>query len=257
MGRNRPSFASWLLPDVAGKKFESHSYLSPTAVELAGVRRDKSAQRRAECAGDLVRRHRSSGLVALRRPHQHADHGPARKKRPDLQSMAHDIGVLLRPENGTFETENYTDTYAREKWFYQAQVESPAMFSRAPGAGSLYWLGLRDKRGVYLDGGGSYKLVVPQPVPAKSFWSVTVYDALTRSEIATDQNCAALRSMFELKGLETESTAELFFGPKAPPAKRSGGSKPSRVGVGLCIFASMARNNPRSTAHGNQATSKR
>jgi hypothetical protein len=127
--------------------------------------------------------------------------------------------AVLRPENGTFDTENYTDTYAREKWFYQAQVESPAMFSREPGAGSLYWLGLRDNRGEYLDGGASYKLLVPQPVPAKLFWSVTVYDALTRSEIATDQNCAALRSMFELKGLEIERAAELFFGPKAPAGK--------------------------------------
>jgi hypothetical protein len=36
---------------------------------------------------------------------------------------------VLRPENGTFDTEHYTDTYAREKWFYQAQIESPAMFS--------------------------------------------------------------------------------------------------------------------------------
>ncbi len=164
-----------------------------------------------------------------------------------------------RLENGTFHTEeNYTDTCAREKWFYQAQVESPAMFSREPGAGSLYWLGLRDKRGEYLDGGGSYKLVVPQPVPAKLFWSVTVYDALTRSEIATDQNCAALRSMFELKGMETARVQRNYSSaPKPPPAKRSGGSKPSPVGVGLCIFASTARNNPRSTAHGNQATSKR
>ena len=39
-----------------------------------------------------------------------------------------------------------------------------------------------------------------QPVPAKLFWSVTVYDARTRSEIRTGQNQAAIRSMFELAG---------------------------------------------------------
>jgi len=127
--------------------------------------------------------------------------------------------AALRPENGTFETEHYTDTYAREKWFFQGQIESPAMFARAPGAGSLYWLGLRDVRGVYLDGARTYKLVVPQPVPAKLFWSVTVYDALTRSEIATSQNNAALRSMFELKGEEGKPVIELYFGPAPPPGK--------------------------------------
>jgi len=61
--------------------------------------------------------------------------------------------AVLQPTNGRFDTENYTDLYAREKWFYQAQIESPAMFARQPGAGSLYWLGLRDSTGAYLDGG--------------------------------------------------------------------------------------------------------
>ena len=124
--------------------------------------------------------------------------------------------AVLRPENGTFDTENYSDSYARQKWLYQAQIESPAMFSRAPGAGSLYWLGLRDKSGTFLDGTKTYKLTVPQPVPAKLFWSVTVYDAATRSEIATEQNQAAIRSLVELKGREKEPTIELYFGPKAP-----------------------------------------
>ena len=44
---------------------------------------------------------------------------------------------------------------------------------------------------------------MPQPVPAKLFWSVTVYDARTRSEIATSQNKATLRSMFELADVRT------------------------------------------------------
>jgi len=126
--------------------------------------------------------------------------------------------AVLRYANGTFDTENFTDLYAREKWFYQAQVESPAMFNRAPGAGSLYWLGVRDNTGKYLDGNKTYKLTVPLPVPAKLFWSVTIYDVFTRSEILTDQNNAALRSMFELKGKEG-SSIDLYFGPIAPVGK--------------------------------------
>ena len=103
----------------------------------------------------------------------------------------------MRPANGTFDLPTYKDLDARAKWFYQAQVESPAMFRRSAGAGSLYWLGTRDNNGAYLDGGKAYKLTVPQPVPDKLFWSVTVYDAERRSEIATDQGHAALRSLFE------------------------------------------------------------
>jgi len=121
----------------------------------------------------------------------------------------------LRPENGTFDLPGYQDLAARDKWFYQAILESPAMFKRDPTTGSLYWLGLRDRNGDYVDGGKTYKLTVPLPVPAKLFWSVTVYDPDTRAQIATDQGHAALRSIFELKDSKG-SSVDLYFGPKAP-----------------------------------------
>lgn len=122
----------------------------------------------------------------------------------------------LRPENGTFDGVGYLDVTAREKWFYQAIAASPAMFRRGAGAGSVYWLGLRDAAGEYLDGGHTYELDVPQPVPARLFWSITVYDAGTRSQIHTDQGKAALRSLFELSGVSTEEPTRLRFGPRPP-----------------------------------------
>jgi hypothetical protein len=121
----------------------------------------------------------------------------------------------LRFEDGDFNTTSHLDLEAREKWFYQAVGASPAMFRRDEHAGSLYWLGLRDKTGAYLDGGESYRLAVPLPVPGKLFWSVTVYDMDTRSQIQTGQKKAALRSLFELKDA-SGSAAELHFGPTAP-----------------------------------------
>jgi hypothetical protein len=90
------------------------------------------------------------------------------------------------------------------------------MFRRSAGAGSLYWLGLRDADGTYLDGARTFRLAVPQPVPGKLFWSITVYDAETRSQIRTDQNQAALRSLFELADTGTNAPMELWFGPEAP-----------------------------------------
>ena len=122
-------------------------------------------------------------------------------------------------ENGDFDAPSYVDVDAREIWFYQAIGASPAMFRRQAGSGSLYWLGLRDNTGAYVDGGKTYKLTIPQPVPGKLFWSVTVYDAETRSQIQTDQGYAALRSMFELKELAKESSVDLYFGPKVPTGK--------------------------------------
>jgi hypothetical protein len=86
------------------------------------------------------------------------------------------------------------------------------MFRRDIQAGSFYWLGLRDKSGACLDGGKSYKLSVPLPVPGKLFWSVTVYDTQSRSQIQTDQKKAALRSMFDFKEASGPA-ADLHFGP--------------------------------------------
>ena len=93
------------------------------------------------------------------------------------------------------------------------------MFRRSKGAGSLYWLGNRDNTGAFVDGGKTYKLTVPQPVPAGLFWSVTIYDAATRSEVQTAQDRAALRSLFELRDTGAEKSVDLYFGPKAPAGR--------------------------------------
>ncbi len=127
--------------------------------------------------------------------------------------------VGLRPENGNFDAPSYIDLDAREVWFYQAIGASPAMFRRQAGQGSLYWLGLKDKEGKYVDGTKTYKLTIPQPVPAGLFWSITIYDADTRSQVQTDQGYAALRSMFELKDQAGQASVDLYFGPKAPAGK--------------------------------------
>ncbi|WP_418005175.1 DUF1254 domain-containing protein [Mycobacterium sp. PDNC021] len=140
-----------------------------------------------------------------------ADRRPDRLVWPDRQWEY----AAMRFEDGDFNTVTHVDLGAREKWFYQAIGASPAMFRRDTSAGSLYWLGHRDGDGAALDGANSYRLRVPLPVPARLFWSVTVYDIDTRSQIRTDQNKAALRSMFELANLTGEST-ELYFGPTLP-----------------------------------------
>lgn len=127
----------------------------------------------------------------------------------------------LRYEDGDFNTRQRLDLEAREKWFYQAIGASPAMFRRDARAGSLYWLGVCDRTGAHLDGGCNYELTVPLPVPGKLFWSVTVYDTASRSQIQTDQKRAALRSLFELQETDGEHI-DLYFGPEAPagPAHR-------------------------------------
>ena len=56
--------------------------------------RRRGRRRGAERAGRALRRHRARGLVAVRRPDQHADDAAARRQRPDLLAVAHDRAVL-------------------------------------------------------------------------------------------------------------------------------------------------------------------
>lgn len=44
-----------------------------------------------------------------------------------------------------------------------------------PGVGSIYLSTYKDADGQWLDGAKHYRLRVPANVPAKNFWSVTVY----------------------------------------------------------------------------------
>ncbi|MFF8554815.1 DUF1214 domain-containing protein [Streptomyces sp. NPDC015501] len=124
--------------------------------------------------------------------------------------------VGLRPENGAFERTGSLDVEARDRWFAQAIIASPAMFRRQRGAGSLYWLGLRDGKGTCLTGGRTYRLRAPLPVPQTLFWSVTVYDAATRSEVVTEQGRAALRSLFDDLATDDTDHVDLYFGPEEP-----------------------------------------
>ena len=70
--------------------------------------------------------------------------------------------------------------------------------------------------GNYLDGGRTYKVTLPGPIPAKNFWAFTVYDNQTRSLLPTDQKSAGLDS--NLPGLKknADGGATIWFGPKAP-----------------------------------------
>jgi hypothetical protein len=125
----------------------------------------------------------------------------------------------LSPETKDYGVPAFLDLEASDHWIFQAYGASASMGRRQVGAGSIYFAGFRDGGGAFLDGGKTYKLTVPGPVPGKLFWSATVYDVDTRSEIATDQERAAVRSLYEKPPPNADGSIDLYFGPKAPAGK--------------------------------------
>jgi hypothetical protein len=74
-------------------------------------------------------------------------------------------------------------------------------------------------------------------VPAGLFWSVTVYDARSRSELLTAQGKAALRSLAELADVGDAASVRLFFGPEAPAAAADAGHWiQTEPGVGWFVY---------------------
>jgi hypothetical protein len=129
--------------------------------------------------------------------------------------------VSWRSDGTHFETPSGLDHEARDRWFILGAGASSAKFRRTPGTSSVYWMGLRDKTGAYLDGGKTYRLRVPAGIPSGQFWSATVYDAKTRSQLQNGQASAAARSLFEKMTPNKDGSVDLYFGPSAPPGKEN------------------------------------
>lgn len=128
---------------------------------------------------------------------------------------------LINAQTGDFGTPACLDVEASDGYAFCGYGVSAAIGQRAVGAGSVYWMGFRDGTGAYLDGGKTYKLTVPGPVPGQLFWSMTVYDAETRCLIATDQDRAAIRSHLDKPQANAVGSYDLYFGPKAPAGKEA------------------------------------
>jgi hypothetical protein len=128
----------------------------------------------------------------------------------------------LRTLNTTtrdFGTASFQDLDTTSHAYFQAFGGSASLGKREVGAGSIYFVGLRDNTSAFLDGGKNYKLTVPGPVPADLFWSATVYDTDTRSMIVTDQDRAFVGSVSTKPQPNPDGSVDIYFGPEAPVGK--------------------------------------
>lgn len=97
------------------------------------------------------------------------------------------IPMITREGVKPFPPTGYRTMDARTNFFYGVTGITPAMAMRLPGIGSQYLLVMSDANKNHFDGSKTYKVTLPKGIPEKNFWSLTVYDTMTRSMLDTPQ----------------------------------------------------------------------
>src|SRR4029453_15123003 len=133
---------------------------------------------------------------------------------------------------------------------------SPGMVSKSPGAAAMYVIAFTDSEGTPLVGGSSYRLNLPANIPARLFWSVTLYEAENASGLANGQPFPSLGSK-DKPGQNDDGSRAISPGPRPPKENKATGAPPCRAEDTSPSSGSTARPNPPSTRAGSQGTSRR
>jgi hypothetical protein len=116
------------------------------------------------------------------------------------------------------------DTYINIGWrtamFTLGYSNSPAMFANLENYGAKYPFTLYDADGEAFDGNRSYMMRFPPGIPAKLFWSVTLYDPATGAGLDNGQPFASLNQM-DRPVTNADGSVEVYFGPESPGAGKN------------------------------------
>ena len=116
---------------------------------------------------------------------------------------------------------------------------SPGMVEKHVGQGSYYLWTYKDGDGDFLDGAKNYKLHIPAKVPIKDFWSVLVYDSLSRSELQNSQQFPSV-SLYSGPEINAEDRSTYISVRRCRPVRRRTGSKPCPAKAGSRFSAFTA-----------------
>ncbi|TLX78248.1 DUF1254 domain-containing protein [Labilibacter sediminis] len=87
---------------------------------------------------------------------------------------------------------------------------------------TIYLAPIKDSKGRALEAGKLYKVNIPKDIPAKQFWSITVYDDETFAFIDNDLGRSGL-GLFNTPDMtmNDDGSVDVYFGPQAPKGLES------------------------------------
>jgi hypothetical protein len=114
---------------------------------------------------------------------------------------------------------------SRTAFYFAYTLDSPGMIMRIPDVGSQYLLGFLDSDNHPYAGAKTYKCTLPKGIPARAFWSFTVYDNQTRSMLDTPQRYPRAGSQsYPSPAAEAgaDGSTTIYFAPKQPEGVKRG-----------------------------------
>lgn len=118
-------------------------------------------------------------------------------------------------DNPWFRTPNYLVIDERTRFTYEAIGTADAMVLQVPGQGSAYIGAYQDSHGAWLSGEKHYTIRLPENIPASMFWSLTVYDNETRSQIQNELGRPLVGAIHGAVANE-DGSFDLHFSPQLP-----------------------------------------
>jgi hypothetical protein len=129
------------------------------------------------------------------------------------------IPMITKEGAKPFPPTGYRRLDARTNFFYGITGITPGMAMRLTGIGSQYLLAYVDANKQFFDGAKTYKCTLPKGIPEANFWSLTVYDNMSRSMLRTPQRYPRAGSQ-SYPSPAAEASADgstaVYFAPKQP-----------------------------------------
>jgi len=138
-----------------------------------------------------------------------------------------------------FPPTGYRTMDARNHFFYGVTGITPAMAMRLTGIGSQYLFAMVDANGNYFDGARTYKVTLPKGIPEANFWSLTLYDTMTRSMLTTPQRYPRAGSQsYPSPAAEpnADGSTTVYFSPEQPDGVKRGNWIQTMPGKGWFVI---------------------
>jgi hypothetical protein len=129
------------------------------------------------------------------------------------------IPEITREGAKPYPATGYRTMDARTNFFYGVTGITPAMAMRLTGIGSQYLFAMTDTSKQHFDGAKTYKVTLPKGIPEENFWSLTLYDNMTRSMLDTPQRFPRAGSQSypsPAAKASADGSTTIYFSPTQP-----------------------------------------